>query len=98
MLLLQDGGAAPKGLCTEAERELLLTGEFRLCDSQHGRVYFILCVKKKREGEKEEINPAAAKQGLTLLCQTVPDPDFGSWLMSSCFWYSVLAFHCPSLG
>lgn len=49
MLLLQDCGAAPKGLCTEAERELLLTGEFKLCDSQHGCVYFILCVGKKKK-------------------------------------------------
>lgn len=64
MLLLREHGAVPKGLCTEAERELLLTGEFRLCGSQHGLVYFVLSVarkKKKKKGECEEMNPAAAK-------------------------------------
>lgn len=63
MLLLRERGAAPEGLCTEAERELLLTGEFRLCGSQHGLVYFVLSVarKRKKKGEYEEMNPAAAK-------------------------------------
>lgn len=52
MLLLRERGAAPEGLCTEAERELLLTGEFRLCGSQHGLVYFVLSVARKRKKKR----------------------------------------------
>lgn len=62
---LQDRGAAPKGLCGEAESKLLLAGELSLCDRRDGLVYFILCVAKKKERKekkKRKKNPAATKQ------------------------------------
>lgn len=59
---LQDRGAALTGLCGEADSKLLLTGEFRLCDSQDGLVCFILCVAKQKKNGGEK-TPAATKHG-----------------------------------